>query len=87
MNFKMKRFLKIYEYNFTFLEVQKLAKFLVELWDLMEIQIDEKKAFNHVIRLISASVDEVSIEGGLCSNVSEQVKPSTTCTCIAILFV
>jgi len=78
------RFLKIYEYNFTFLQVQELAKFLVELWDLMEIPIDEQKAFSHVTRLISASVDEVSIQGGLSADVIEQVKPSMTCTCIAI---
>lgn len=81
------RFLKIYEYNFTFLQVQELANILVQLWDLMEIPIDEQKAFSHVTRLISASVDEVSIQGGLSADVIEQVKPSTTCTCITILFV
>lgn len=67
------RFLKIYEYNFTFLQVQELTKFLVELWDLMEMPIDEQKAFSHVTRLISASVDEVSIRGCLSSDVIKQV--------------
>lgn len=70
--------LNINEYNFTFLQVQELTKFLVELWDLMEMPIDEQKAFSHVTRLISASVDEVSIQGCLSAEVIEQVKPSMT---------
>ncbi|AET02086.2 microtubule associated protein, MAP65/ASE1 family protein [Medicago truncatula] len=55
-------------------QVQELAKFCVELWDLMEIPIEEQKAFSHVIRLISASVDEVSIQGGLSSDVEVEVQ-------------
>ncbi|XP_058761657.1 65-kDa microtubule-associated protein 5-like [Vicia villosa] len=55
-------------------KVQELTKFLVELWDLMEMPIDEQKAFNHVTRLISASVDEVSIRGCLSADVIKQVE-------------
>ncbi|XP_004511089.1 65-kDa microtubule-associated protein 5 isoform X2 [Cicer arietinum] len=55
-------------------KVQELTKFLVELWDLMEMPIDEQKAFSHVTRLISASVDEVSIQGCLSAEVIEQVE-------------
>ncbi|XP_057453532.1 65-kDa microtubule-associated protein 5 [Lotus japonicus] len=56
------------------LKVQELTKFLVDLWDLIETPIDEQKAFNHVTRLISASVDEVSTHGCLSSDVIEQVE-------------
>ncbi|CAI8607146.1 unnamed protein product [Vicia faba] len=55
-------------------KVQELTKFLVELWDLMEMPIDEQKAFSHVTRLISASVDEVSIRGCLSADVIKQVE-------------
>ncbi|PNY16568.1 microtubule-associated protein MAP65-5-like, partial [Trifolium pratense] len=54
--------------------IQELAKFLVELWDLMEMAIDERKAFSNVTRLISASVDEVSIRGCLSADVIKQVE-------------
>lgn len=37
------------------------CELLVELWELMEMPNDEQKAFNHVTRLISASIDEVLI--------------------------
>ncbi|KAI5421049.1 65-kDa microtubule-associated protein 5 [Lathyrus oleraceus] len=55
-------------------KVQEHTKFLVELWDLMEMPIDEQKAFSHVTRLISASVDEVSIRGCLSADVIKQVE-------------
>ncbi|XP_045805474.1 65-kDa microtubule-associated protein 5-like [Trifolium pratense] len=55
-------------------KIQELAKFLVELWDLMEMAIDERKAFSNVTRLISASVDEVSIRGCLSADVIKQVE-------------
>ncbi|KAL5075953.1 hypothetical protein RYX36_014937 [Vicia faba] len=55
-------------------KVQELTKFLVELWDLMEMPIDEQKAFSHVTRLISASVDEVSIRGCLSADVEVEVQ-------------
>ncbi|XP_019434764.1 PREDICTED: 65-kDa microtubule-associated protein 5 [Lupinus angustifolius] len=55
-------------------KVQELAKILVELWDLMEIPIGEQKAFSHVTRLISVSVDEVSIQGCLSSDIIEQAE-------------
>ncbi|CAK8561153.1 unnamed protein product [Lathyrus sativus] len=55
-------------------KVQELTKFLVELWELMEMPIDEQKAFSHVTRLISASVDEVSIRGCLSADVIKQVE-------------
>lgn len=55
-------------------KVQELAKFLAELWDLMETPIDEQKAFSHVTRLISASVDEVSTHGCLSADIIEQAE-------------
>ncbi|KAK7317386.1 hypothetical protein RJT34_01559 [Clitoria ternatea] len=55
-------------------KIQELAKLLVELWDLMEIPIDEQKAFYHVTRLISASVDEVSTQGCLSADVIAQAE-------------
>ncbi|XP_020202450.1 65-kDa microtubule-associated protein 5 [Cajanus cajan] len=55
-------------------KIQELAKFMVELWDLMETPIEEQKAFSHVIRLISASVDEVSTQGCLSAYVIEKVE-------------
>ncbi|XP_061364434.1 65-kDa microtubule-associated protein 5 [Gastrolobium bilobum] len=55
-------------------KAQELAKFLVELWDLMETPIDDRKAFSHVTRLISASVDEVSTQGCLSADVIEQAE-------------
>ncbi|KAK2407498.1 65-kDa microtubule-associated protein [Trifolium repens] len=55
-------------------KIQELAKFLVELWDLMEMPTHEQKAFSHVTRLISASVDEVSIRGCLSADVIKQAE-------------
>ncbi|KAK7256939.1 hypothetical protein RIF29_30551 [Crotalaria pallida] len=55
-------------------KVQELAKFLIELWDLMETPIDEQKSFSHVTRLISASVDEVSAKGCLSADIIEQAE-------------
>lgn len=47
---------------------------MVELWELMEIPVDERKDFSHVSRLISSSVDEVTKQGCLSLNTIEQVK-------------
>ncbi|KAK7314070.1 hypothetical protein VNO77_39279 [Canavalia gladiata] len=55
-------------------KIQGLAKLLVELWDLMEAPLEEQKAFSHVTRLISASVDEVSTQGCLSLDVIEQAE-------------
>ncbi|KAL6530962.1 hypothetical protein OROHE_014444 [Orobanche hederae] len=40
----------------------------------MEMPIDERKAFSHVTRLTSASVDEVSPRGCLSADVIKQVE-------------
>ncbi|KAL2326289.1 hypothetical protein Fmac_025347 [Flemingia macrophylla] len=55
-------------------DIQELAQFLVELWDLMETPIEEQKAFSHVTRLISASADEVSTQGCLSTDVIWKVE-------------
>ncbi|XP_027356705.1 65-kDa microtubule-associated protein 5 [Abrus precatorius] len=55
-------------------KLQELTKLLVGLWDLMETPMEEQKAFSHLTRLISASVDEVSIQGCLSVNVIEQAE-------------
>ncbi|XP_054811234.1 65-kDa microtubule-associated protein 5 isoform X2 [Prosopis cineraria] len=55
-------------------KLQELARSLVELWDLMEIPIDEQKDFSHVTSLIPLSVDEVSKQGCLSVDVIEQAE-------------
>ncbi|XLR15023.1 hypothetical protein HN51_035956, partial [Arachis hypogaea] len=41
---------------------QELAICMIELWDLIDVPIDEKKPFSHLTRLLSASVDERKTE-------------------------
>lgn len=45
----------------------------MELWNLMNTPADEQKCFYHVTDLISASVDEVKVQGCLSLDVIEQV--------------
>ncbi|MED6132585.1 hypothetical protein PIB30_020412 [Stylosanthes scabra] len=55
-------------------KAQELAKRLIELWDLIDIPIDEQKPFSHLTGLISASVDEVRAQGSLSADVIEQAE-------------
>ncbi|KAI4323593.1 hypothetical protein L6164_023186 [Bauhinia variegata] len=55
-------------------KVQELAVYLVELWDLMEIPVDEQRIFSHVTSLISSSIDEVVKQGCLSVDVIEQAE-------------
>lgn len=64
--------LDIYIKSFL-LQVQDLGSTLVELWNLMNTPADEQKCFYHVTDLISASVDEVKVQGCLSLDVIEQV--------------
>ncbi|KAK4756686.1 hypothetical protein SAY87_006813 [Trapa incisa] len=54
-------------------KIQKFGRELVELWDLMDTPLEEKKKFDHVVWLMSSSVDEVSIPGSLSMEMIEQV--------------
>ncbi|KAF7836261.1 65-kDa microtubule-associated protein 5 [Senna tora] len=55
-------------------KLQELASSIVELWDLMETPVEERKDFSHVISLISLSVDEVSKHGCLSVDIIEQAE-------------
>ncbi|XP_058079280.1 65-kDa microtubule-associated protein 5 [Magnolia sinica] len=55
-------------------KLQDLGSTLMELWNLMDIPVDEQKRFDHVTRLISANVDEVSGKGLLAVDVIEQTE-------------
>ncbi|KAK4746956.1 hypothetical protein SAY87_025993 [Trapa incisa] len=55
-------------------KIQKFARELVELWDLLDTPAEEKKKFDHVVGLISSSVDEVSMPGSLAMEMIEQVE-------------
>lgn len=46
---------------------------LVELWDLMDIPIEDRRKWNHITTLSSSSVNEVSRQGSLALEVIEQV--------------
>ncbi|KAF3790776.1 microtubule-associated protein 1 [Nymphaea thermarum] len=55
-------------------KLQDLGSTLVELWNLMDIPKEERKRFDNVARLISASVDEVVDRGVLAIEYIEQVE-------------
>ncbi|KAL1300706.1 65-kDa microtubule-associated protein 5 isoform X2 [Arachis hypogaea] len=55
-------------------KAQELAKCLIELWDLIDVPIDEQKPFSHLTRLLSASVDEVRAQGCLSKDIIEQAE-------------
>lgn len=55
-------------------KIQELGSTLVELWNLMDMPLEEQKRFNRVTCLISASIDEVSGQGYLALDVIEQTE-------------
>ncbi|KAL6493811.1 hypothetical protein OROGR_031720 [Orobanche gracilis] len=56
------------------LKVQYLGRSLVELWNLMDMLLDERKRFDHVTRLITCSADEVLSPGSLSVDIIEQAE-------------
>ncbi|XP_019151778.1 PREDICTED: 65-kDa microtubule-associated protein 5 [Ipomoea nil] len=52
-------------------KLQDLGRTLKELWNLMDTPIKEQQRFDHVICLISSSVDEVLSQGSLAIEVIE----------------
>ncbi|CAN1343858.1 65-kDa microtubule-associated protein 5 [Linum perenne] len=55
-------------------KLQDIGKKLVELWDLMDTNIEEQQKFDHVTSLISSSADEASKQGSLALEVIEQAE-------------
>lgn len=55
-------------------KIQELGTTLIELWNLMDITMEEQKHFDHVTCYISASVDEVSMPRALASNIIDQAE-------------
>ncbi|KAG4920785.1 hypothetical protein JHK86_049598 [Glycine max] len=46
-------------------KLQELASQLIDMWNLMDTPIEERRLFDHVTCNISASVDEVTVPGAL----------------------
>ncbi|URE38457.1 Microtubule associated protein (MAP65/ASE1 family) [Musa troglodytarum] len=55
-------------------KLQNLGSTLVELWNLMDMPMDEQKRFDHVTCLISSSVDSVLAKGCLALELIDQVE-------------
>lgn len=55
------------------LQLQGLGSVLIDMWNLMDAPVDERKRFEHATSLISSLVDEVSGKGCLSMEVLEQV--------------
>ncbi|XP_010244424.1 PREDICTED: 65-kDa microtubule-associated protein 5-like [Nelumbo nucifera] len=55
-------------------KLQDLGSTLIELWNLMDTPTVEQKRFDHVTCLISASVNEVAMQGSLAMNIIEQAE-------------
>ncbi|KAG8656610.1 65-kDa microtubule-associated protein 5 [Manihot esculenta] len=55
-------------------KLQALGHMLVELWDLMDIPIEDRRKWNHITTLSSSSVNEVSRQGSLALEVIEQTE-------------
>jgi len=55
------------------LQLQELANQLMDLWNLMDTPMEERKLFDHVTRNMLASVDEVSVPKALALDLIEQV--------------
>ena len=55
------------------IQLQELAKQLIDLWNLMDTSEEERSLFDHVTCNVSASVDEVTIPGALALDLIEQV--------------
>ncbi|CAN1814541.1 65-kDa microtubule-associated protein 5 [Linum perenne] len=55
-------------------KLHDIGKKLVELWDLMDTNMEEQQKFDHVTSLISSSVDEATKQGSLALEVIEQAE-------------
>ncbi|KAK1277359.1 65-kDa microtubule-associated protein 5 [Acorus gramineus] len=55
-------------------KLQDLGSALIEIWSLMDTPMEEQKRFDHVTRLISVSVEDVSVQGCLCMSVIEETE-------------
>uniref|UniRef100_A0A1D1XZ81 65-kDa microtubule-associated protein 1 n=2 Tax=Anthurium amnicola TaxID=1678845 RepID=A0A1D1XZ81_9ARAE len=55
-------------------KLQELSAQLIDLWNLMDTPVDERRLFNHVTCNVSATVDEVTIPGALALDLIEQAE-------------
>ncbi|KAG6634669.1 65-kDa microtubule-associated protein 1-like isoform X1 [Carya illinoinensis] len=55
-------------------KLQQLATQLIDLWNLMDTSLEERRLFDHVTCNISASVDEVTVPGALALDLIEQAE-------------
>lgn len=55
-------------------KLQELATQLIDLWNLMDTPVEERRLFDHVTCNISASVDEVTVPGALALDLIEQAE-------------
>ncbi|XP_015876119.3 65-kDa microtubule-associated protein 5 isoform X2 [Ziziphus jujuba] len=55
-------------------KLQGLGSVLIDMWNLMDAPVDERKRFEHATSLISSLVDEVSGKGCLSMEVLEQTE-------------
>ncbi|KAH6819134.1 microtubule-associated protein 65-5 [Perilla frutescens var. frutescens] len=56
------------------LKAQNYGRTLMELWSLMDAPVEERKRFDHVMCLITSTVDEVVSPGSLSIDVIEQTE-------------
>ncbi|KHN30878.1 65-kDa microtubule-associated protein 1 [Glycine soja] len=55
-------------------KLQELASQLIDMWNLMDTPIEERRLFDHVTCNISASVDEVTVPGALALDLIAEVE-------------
>ncbi|KAG7957729.1 hypothetical protein I3843_11G189900 [Carya illinoinensis] len=55
-------------------KLQELATQLIDLWNLMDTSMEERRLFDHVTCNISAPVDEVTVPGALALDLIEQAE-------------
>ncbi|XP_038685646.1 65-kDa microtubule-associated protein 1-like isoform X2 [Tripterygium wilfordii] len=55
-------------------KLQELATQLIDLWNLMDTPIDERRLFDHVTCNVSTSIDEVTVAGAVALDLIEQAE-------------
>ncbi|CAL9112699.1 unnamed protein product [Musa textilis] len=55
-------------------KLQELAAQLIDLWNLMDTQMEEQELFSHVTCNLSATVDEVTVPGALALDLIDQAE-------------
>ncbi|OIW21414.1 hypothetical protein TanjilG_02782 [Lupinus angustifolius] len=55
-------------------KLQELASQLIDLWNLMDTPLEERRLFDHVTCNMSTSVDEVTVPGALALDLIEQAE-------------